>query len=143
NGTQDILWGDASIMYASTHQAPLYPGTGAVAETGEHGTIVNAPLASGDGAEQFTAAFEEVILPKLDAFKPELLVVSAGFDMHTRDPLANIHLHEPDFVWATEQLMELAERRAGGRLVSLLEGGYDLQGLSRSVAAHVSTLMQA
>lgn len=143
NGTQDILWNDPSIMYASTHQAPLYPGTGAVIETGEHDTIVNAPLASGDGAEQFNEAFVEVLLPRLHAFKPDLVIISAGFDMHSRDPLANIHLHEPDFVWVTEKLMKLAEATAGGRVVSLLEGGYDLQGLSRSVAAHVSTLMQA
>lgn len=143
NGTQDILWNDPTVMYASAHQAPLYPGTGAVIDTGEHDTIVNAPLASGDGAEQFTDAFTSVILPRLHAFKPDLVIVSAGFDMHTRDPLANIHLHEPDFVWITEQLMELAEQTAGGRLVSLLEGGYDLTGLSRSVAAHVGALMQA
>jgi acetoin utilization deacetylase AcuC-like enzyme len=142
NGTQDILWSDASIMYASTHQAPLYPGTGAVSDTGEHGTIVNAPLASGDGAEEFNAAMREAILPKLRSFKPDLVIISAGFDMHTRDPLANIHLKEEDFVWVTEQLMELAEQTCGGRVVSLLEGGYDLQGLSQSVAAHVSTLMQ-
>lgn len=143
NGTQDILWNDATVMYASTHQAPLYPGTGAVQETGEHGTIVNAPLASGDGAEAFTEAFSTVILPRLHDFDPDLVILSAGFDAHTRDPLANIHLHEADFVWVTEQLMELAEQKAGGRLVSLLEGGYDLTGLSRSVAAHVATLMQA
>ncbi|MBV6658555.1 MAG: histone deacetylase family protein [Devosiaceae bacterium] len=143
NGTQDILWNDATVLYASTHQAPLYPGTGAVNETGEHDTIVNAPLASGDGREQFCAAFEEVLLPKLHDFAPDLVVISAGFDMHTRDPLANIHLEEPDFVWVTEKLMELAAQKAGGRVVSLLEGGYDLQGLSRSVAAHVHTLMQA
>ena len=143
NGTQDILWNDPTVLYASTHQAPLYPGTGAVTETGEHGTIVNAPLASGDGKDQFCAAFEEVLLPRLHGFNPDLVVISAGFDMHTRDPLANIHLHEPDFVWVTEKLMELAAQKAGGRVVSLLEGGYDLQGLSRSVAAHVATLMTA
>lgn len=143
NGTQDILWNDPSVMYASTHQAPLFPGTGAVIETGEHDTIVNAPLASGDGAEQFNAAFTEVILPKLYDYNPDLVIISAGFDAHTRDPLANIHLHETDFVWITEQLMELAAQKANGRLVSLLEGGYDLTGLSRSVAAHVATLMQA
>lgn len=143
NGTQDILWADPSVMYASTHQAPLYPGTGAVNDTGEHGTIVNAPLASGDGSEQFNDAFVDVILPRLHIFKPDLIVISAGFDMHTRDPLANIHLHEPDFVWVTEQLMELAAKTADGRVVSLLEGGYDLQGLSRSVAAHVGALMDA
>ena len=143
NGTQHILWNDPAVMYASTHQMPLYPGTGAVNETGEHGTIVNAPLASGDGTEQFNAAVSQALLPRLYDFKPDLVVISAGFDMHSRDPLANIHLHEADFVWITEQLLELAARTAGGRVVSLLEGGYDLRGLSRSAAAHIETLMQA
>lgn len=143
NGTQDIVWNDPTIMYASAHQAPLFPGTGAKTETGEHDTVVNAPLASGDGRAEFASAFGEVLLPKLEAFGPDLVVISAGFDMHTRDPLANIHLDETDFAWITEQLMGLAERKAGSRVVSLLEGGYDLHGLSRSVAAHVRTLMQA
>ena len=143
NGTQDIVWNDPTIFYASTHQAPLYPGTGGKYETGESDNIVNAPLASGDGAEAFREAFETVILPKLDAYRPDLVIISAGFDAHTRDPLANIHLVEEDFAWVTEKLLQIAQKRAGGRLVSLLEGGYDLKGLAHSAAAHVSTLMKA
>ena len=143
NGTQDIVWNDPTIMYASTHQAPLYPGTGGKYETGESHNIINAPLASGDGAEAFRAAFEEEVLPKLDAFRPDLIIISAGFDAHTRDPLANIHLVEDDFAWVTEKLLEIGDKHAGGRVVSLLEGGYDLKGLAQSTAAHVSTLMKA
>jgi acetoin utilization deacetylase AcuC-like enzyme len=142
NGTQDIFWSDASVMYCSTHQMPLYPGTGARSERGDHDTIVNAPLAPGDGGDRFREAFEAAILPRLDAFRPDLVIVSAGFDAHWRDPLANLQLTEADFAWATLKLMDLAERHAGGRLVSLLEGGYDLEGLSKSVAAHVTALMQ-
>jgi acetoin utilization deacetylase AcuC-like enzyme len=129
-------------MYSSTHQMPLYPGTGAVGERGEHDTIVNAPLRPGDGGSQFREAFESRILPRLREFSPDLVVISAGFDAHTRDPLANLNLVEADFAWATQQLMALADKSAQGRVVSLLEGGYDLQGLAASVAAHVNTLMR-
>lgn len=142
NGTQEIFWGDASVLYASTHEMPLYPGTGAPSERGEHGTIVNAPLRAGDGADAFRDAFESAILPRLADFRPDLVIISAGFDAHWRDPLANINLKEADFTWATQKLMELADRHAGGRLVSLLEGGYDLEGLSKSTAAHVMALMR-
>jgi acetoin utilization deacetylase AcuC-like enzyme len=141
NGTQDICWDDPSILYCSTHEMPLYPGTGAPSERGEHGTIVNVALAGGDGSDQFREAFGEAILPRIESFRPDLVVISAGFDAHWRDPLANLNLTEADFVWATKQLMDIADRSCGGRVVSLLEGGYDLQGLSRSVAAHVETLM--
>jgi acetoin utilization deacetylase AcuC-like enzyme len=143
NGTQDIFWADKSVMYCSTHQMPLFPGTGASGERGEHDTIVNAPLKSEDGSAQFRAAFENVILPQLQKFSPELVIISAGFDAHHRDPLASINLHAEDFGWVTKKLMDLAERSAGGRVVSVLEGGYDLQGLKESVAAHVSALMGA
>jgi acetoin utilization deacetylase AcuC-like enzyme len=143
NGTQDIFWADKSVMYCSTHQMPLFPGTGASGERGEHDTIVNAPLKSEDGSAQFHAAFENVILPQLQKFSPELVIISAGFDAHHRDPLASINLHAEDFGWVTRKLMDLAERSAGGRVVSVLEGGYDLQGLKESVAAHVSALMGA
>jgi acetoin utilization deacetylase AcuC-like enzyme len=142
NGTQDIFWNDASVMYCSTHQMPLYPGTGAASEVGAKNTIVNAPLSPGDGGEEFRAAMEAVILPRLQGFAPDLLIISAGFDAHMRDPLANLNFLEADYVWATQKLMELADRRAGGRVVSLLEGGYDLEGLSKSVAAHVTALMR-
>jgi acetoin utilization deacetylase AcuC-like enzyme len=143
NGTQDIFWADPTVMYASTHQMPLYPGTGAVIETGEAGTIVNAPLRSGDGGAEFKEAMETVVLPRMADFRPDLVLISAGFDAHHRDPLGGLNLTEADFAWATARLMDIADRHADGRLVSVLEGGYDLEGLARSVAAHVMTLMRA
>lgn len=141
NGSQDIFWDDKDVMYASTHQMPLYPGTGARNERGNHDTIVNVPLRPYDDGAVFREAFEIGILSRLDAFAPDLIVISAGFDAHKLDPLANLMLDESDFGWATRKLMELADRHAGGRVVSVLEGGYDLEGLSRSVAAHVDALM--
>jgi acetoin utilization deacetylase AcuC-like enzyme len=143
NGSQEIFWSDKTVMYCSTHQMPLFPGTGAVGETGDHNTIVNAPLRPGDGGAAFRAAFETRILPRLGEFRPELVIISAGFDAHMRDPLANINLAEADFIWATQKIMDLADGCAGGRVISLLEGGYDLQALGNSVAAHVATLMHA
>jgi acetoin utilization deacetylase AcuC-like enzyme len=142
NGSQEIFWSDPNVMYCSTHQMPLYPGTGSTSERGEHDNIVNAPLAPGDGGAEFREAMLSVILPRLDAFGPDLIVISAGFDAHTRDPLANLNFEEADFAWATQRIMEIADRRAGGRVVSVLEGGYDLEGLSRSAAAHVTALMR-
>jgi acetoin utilization deacetylase AcuC-like enzyme len=142
NGSQEIFWSDASVMYCSTHEMPLYPGTGARSERGEHDNIVNAPLSAGDGGAEFRQAFESVIVPRLEAFRPDLIVISAGFDAHMRDPLANLNLSEPDYAWVTQKLMEIADRHASGRIVSVLEGGYDLQGLSQSVAAHVTALMR-
>jgi acetoin utilization deacetylase AcuC-like enzyme len=141
NGTQDIFWRDASVLYCSTHEAPLYPGTGDVSETGEHGNIVNAPLNAGDGGEAFREVLESVVIPRIDAFSPDLIVISAGFDAHWRDPLADLNLTESDFAWATRKLMALADRHCGQRIVSLLEGGYDLEGLSKSVAFHLDALM--
>ncbi|TIU51355.1 MAG: histone deacetylase family protein [Mesorhizobium sp.] len=141
NGTQDIFWDDPSVLYCSTHQMPLYPGTGAKNETGA-GNIVNAPLAPQTGSEVFRDAFLSRVLPSLDNFAPDLIIISAGFDAHHRDPLAEINLTEDDFDWATGQLMQRAARHGGNRLVSLLEGGYDLQGLAFSVAAHVGRLMK-
>jgi len=142
NGSQDIFWSDKTVMYCSTHQMPLYPGTGARNERGEHDTVVNAPLSPGDGGAKFREAFESVILPRLRDFRPELIVISAGFDAHQRDPLANLNLLEADFAWATQKIMEVAQASANGHVVSMLEGGYDLEGLSNSAAAHVSALMQ-
>ena len=142
NGSQDIFWADKSVMYCSTHEMPLYPGTGSISERGEFNTVVNAPLRAGDGGDAFREAFETVILPRLREFKPDILLISAGFDAHTRDPLANLNLVEADFAWVTQKLMDIAEQSAQGRIVSMLEGGYDLQGLSRSVAAHVTALMR-
>jgi acetoin utilization deacetylase AcuC-like enzyme len=141
NGSQEIFWADKSVMYCSTHQMPLFPGSGAVIESGTHNTVVNAPLRPGDGGEAFRAAFEDRILPRLREFRPELVIISAGFDAHMRDPLASINLTEDDFVWVTQKLMDVADHCAEGRVVSLLEGGYDLRALGNSVAAHVATLM--
>ncbi len=141
NGTQDIFWADKSVMYCSTHQMPLFPGTGASGERGEHDTIVNAPLRPEDGSAKFRAAFDNLILPQLTKFAPELVIISAGFDAHRRDPLANINLEAADFGWVTQKLMDIADTSAGGRIVSVLEGGYDLQGLQESAAAHVTALM--
>ena len=140
NGTQDIFWEDPSVLFASTHQMPLYPGTGALRETGQ-GNIFNAPLSPGDGSDHFKEAFETRILPAVDRFSPDLILVSAGFDAHFRDPLANIELIDDDFSWATGKVMELADRHCDNRLVSLLEGGYDLTGLAESAASHVRRLM--
>ncbi|MFZ0840508.1 MAG: histone deacetylase family protein [Xanthobacteraceae bacterium] len=142
NGTQEIFWSDPTVMYCSTHEMPLYPGTGARSERGEHNTIVNAPLRAGDAGDAFRAAFEQTILPRLREFGPDLVVISAGFDAHLRDPLANLNLVEADYAWVTQKLMEIADAKADGRVVSLLEGGYDLQGLAASVAAHVTALMR-
>jgi acetoin utilization deacetylase AcuC-like enzyme len=141
NGTQDIFWSEPDLFYGSTHQMPLYPGTGAAGETGV-GNIFNAPLRPGDSGEEFRAAMDTVILPALERFSPDLVIISAGFDAHIRDPLANLNLVEDDFAWATTRMMEVANRACEGRVVSLLEGGYDLVGLAGSVAAHVRALMQ-
>jgi acetoin utilization deacetylase AcuC-like enzyme len=142
NGTQACVWSDPTILYASTHQMPLYPGTGAASERGV-GNVFNAPLAPGTGSVEFDQAFSEVVLPAVDKFAPDLIVISAGFDAHWRDPLASLNLDEDDYASATRLLMDLADRHAGRRIVSVLEGGYDLQALADSAAAHVKTLMAA
>ena len=142
NGTQDIFWNEKNLLFASTHQMPLYPGTGALSETGV-GNIWNAPLRPGDDGEAFREAFKSRILPALHDFRPDLVLVSAGFDAHRDDPLANLELVEADFAWATQQLAEIADRLSGGRLVSFLEGGYNLTALARSVGVHVKVLMDA
>jgi len=142
NGSQDIFWSDRTVLYCSTHEMPLYPGTGAITERGQFNNIVNAPLRAGDDGDQFRNAFETTILPRLREFKPDVLIISAGFDAHTRDPLANLNLVEADFTWVTQKLMQIADENCNGRIVSMLEGGYDLQGLSQSVAAHVTALMR-
>ena len=142
NGTQHIFWSDPHVMYTSTHEMPNYPGTGSIGERGEFDQIVNAPLRAGDGGDTFREAMDVAILPRIDGFKPDLVIISAGFDAHRRDPLGNLNLVEADYAWATRKLMELAQKHCGGRVVSVLEGGYDLEGLARSVAAHVTTLME-
>jgi acetoin utilization deacetylase AcuC-like enzyme len=142
NGTQEIFWSDKGLFLGSTHQMPLYPGTGALSETGV-GNIFNAPLRPGDGGDPFKEAFESRILPALRNFDPDVVLISAGFDAHKDDPLANLQLVEPDFAWATAKIAEVADAHAGGRVVSMLEGGYNLAALAKSVAVHVGVLMQA
>jgi acetoin utilization deacetylase AcuC-like enzyme len=127
-------------MYASSHQMPLYPGTGAASEHGD-GNIVNAPLALGAGSIEFRAAWDKSLLPELDMFRPQLLLISAGFDAHARDPLAQLQLAPGDYAWITQRLCELADRHAEGRIVSALEGGYDLIALGECTAAHVAALV--
>ena len=140
NGTQARFADDSSLFYASTHQYPLYPGTGAASETGV-GNIVNVPLRPMAGSQDFRLGFTRQILPALDAFRPEMLLISAGFDAHRSDPLAQLLLDESDYTWVTEQLLAIARAHAGGRVVSTLEGGYDLHALGASVAAHLRVLM--
>jgi acetoin utilization deacetylase AcuC-like enzyme len=141
NGTQDIFQDDPSVLFCSTHQFPLYPGTGAKDEIGV-GNIVNAPLSPNTGSREFREAFNSRVLPALDNFRPDLILISAGFDAHFRDPLAEINLDEADFDWATGKLMERAERYCDHRLVSVLEGGYDLEGLSQSASTHITRLLK-
>ncbi len=139
NGTQARFAEDDTLFYGSSHQFPWYPGTGAAHETGM-GNIVNLPLAAGSGSAEFRAGMTARILPALDAFKPDFVLISAGFDAHREDPLAQINLTEDDYDWITRELMQIAEKHAGGRVVSVLEGGYNLSALGRSAAAHVGAL---
>jgi acetoin utilization deacetylase AcuC-like enzyme len=141
-GTQAVVEPDASLFYGSTHQYPLYPGTGFARERGSDGNVVNVPLRPNSGSDEFRAAWSGRILPELDRFAPELLIVSAGFDAHRRDPLAQLRLETEDFHWVTEELLSIADRHAGGRVVSALEGGYDLEALAAASAAHVRALMR-
>lgn len=142
NGTQDIFWDDSSVLFCSTHQMPLYPGTGARDETGTKNNVVNAPLSPNVGSDHFREAFKSRVLPALHDFAPDLILISAGFDAHHRDPLAQINLVGEDFDWATGRLMEVADRFAHNRVVSLLEGGYDLEGLAESAGLHILRLMK-
>ena len=140
NGTQEAFAQNPQVLYASTHQAPWYPGTGSASETGV-GNIMNAPLQAGSGAKEFRAALTERILPFIDQFAPELVLISAGFDAHRDDPLGGLKLEDEDYAWVTRELMKLADKHCGGRVVSALEGGYDLDALGNSVAAHVRALL--
>jgi len=142
NGTQDLVEDDARILFCSTHQSPLYPGTGAAHETGAHNNVLNVPLPDGAGTKAFCDAMTRVVLPRVDAFKPEFLLISAGFDAHKDDPLAGMNLTTDDFAWITSELCDLADRHCQGRVVSSLEGGYDLAALGASVAAHVNVLKE-
>ena len=142
NGTSEILWNEPRALFASTHQMPLYPGTGQAGETGSHDQIVNVPLGPGDGGVEFRRAMTETILPRVEQHRPDCIFISAGFDAHRRDPLANLVLETEDFAWATEAICDLADTVCGGRVVSTLEGGYDLDGLADSVCAHLRELMR-
>ncbi len=143
NGTQAFFWADRNLLFASTHQMPLFPGTGHPNETGVANNIVNAPLRHGDDGAVFREAFQSRIFPALHNFQPDLLIISAGFDAHHKDPLGGIELVEDDFEWVTYKLAEIAHKYAAGRIVSVLEGGYHLNALGDSVAVHLKALMDA
>ena len=142
NGTQAMFVDDPDLFYASSHQSPCYPGTGESWEHGVADNIVNAPLRPRDGSAAFRAAWSNIILPALDRFAPGLLIISAGFDAHIADPLAQLRLETTDFAWITDELVAVADRHSGGRVVSVLEGGYDLDALAASAAVHVRGLMR-
>lgn len=142
NGTQDLLWNEPRCLFASSHQMPLYPGSGAPAERGAHGQILNVPLREGSGGAAMRAAYEAQILPALQAWRPELILISAGFDAHARDPLAGLRWQAEDYEWLTARICDVAGAHAGGRVVSTLEGGYDLDALAACVAAHVGVLQE-
>jgi acetoin utilization deacetylase AcuC-like enzyme len=143
NGTQAMFEEDAELFFASSHQAPLYPGTGRPQERGRANNIVNATLDPGDGGHEFRQAWDNTVLPALDAFRPDFILISAGFDAHRRDPLANLNLTEADYAWVTEKVCAIAKQHCAGRVVSTLEGGYDLKALADSSVAHVKALMAA
>lgn len=142
NGTQDLLWNEERTFFCSSHQMPLYPGTGGAHETGAFDNVLNAPLAPMTGGREMRRAWGDMILPAVDDFAPELIIISAGFDAHADDPLANLNWREDDFRWVTEAICEVAESHAQGRVVSTLEGGYDLDALAASGAAHVKALKE-
>lgn len=143
NGTQSSFYDDAGLFFGSSHQWPAYPGSGRADETGAGNSNCNVPLAPGAGSREFRATWEGTILPALQSFSPELVVISAGFDAHARDPLANLEVQTEDYGWVTTQIMAVADVCCGGRVVSSLEGGYDLQALASSAASHVDSLMEA
>ena len=140
-GTQAVVEPDRNLFYASTHQYPLYPGTGSPREHGVANNVINVPLPAGAGSKEFRAAWAERILPALNRFAPELVIISAGFDAHAADPLAQLEVETEDFIWLTTEFLEAADRHAKGRVVSVLEGGYDLDALAEAVSTHVQTLM--
>ena len=142
NGTQEILWDDPNVLFVSTHQMPLWPGSGTHEEHGKHQNILNIPIQANTDGPAFRQKFDEIILPRLDSYKPEILIISAGFDAHYKDPLANIELMTEDYEWITHRLCDIADEHADGRLISSLEGGYNLAALAESVAVHVKVLME-
>lgn len=142
NGTQEILWDNPNVLFVSTHQMPLWPGSGTHEEHGKHQNILNIPIQANTDGPAFRQKFDEIILPRLDSYKPEILIISAGFDAHYKDPLANIELMTEDYEWITHRLCDIADEHADGRLISSLEGGYNLAALAESVAVHVKVLME-
>jgi acetoin utilization deacetylase AcuC-like enzyme len=142
NGTQALLWNESRALFFSSHQNPLWPGTGMSEETGGHNNIHNLPLPPHSDGRLMRATYEAQVFPVIERFKPQLIIISAGFDAHMADPLAQLNWATDDFVWLTEKLCDLAEEHCEGRVVSTLEGGYDLSALAASVAAHVSVLME-
>ena len=143
NGTQDLLWNEERSLFASSHQSPLWPGSGGAHETGAHDNVMNVPLAPMTGGAEMRRAWGDMILPAIDDFAPELIIVSAGFDAHAADPLANLNWSEADFSWVTRAICEVAAVHAQGRVVSTLEGGYDLHALAASTAVHVNALRES
>ena len=142
NGTQDLLWEESRVLFCSSHQMPLYPGSGAAHDTGAHGNVLNVPLDPDTGSDVMRRVYEREIFPEIDRFKPELILVSAGFDAHAADPLASLNWTTDDFAWLTHKICDLADVHCAGRVVSTLEGGYDLKALAESVAAHVDVLRE-
>lgn len=140
NGTQDLLWNEPRCLFVSSHQMPLYPGSGATTEKGAYGQILNVPLREGSGGPEMRLAYETLVLPALAAWRPELILISAGFDAHADDPLAGLNWQAEDYAWLTRQICDLAAAHCDGRVVSCLEGGYDLPALQACVAAHVGVL---
>ena len=141
NGTQNILWNEPGMFYASTHQEHAYPNTGLAGETGGAGRVVNIPLPAGTGPDAFRTAFNAALIPELREFRPEFLVISAGFDAHAADPLAHLRLNAADFGWITRRILDVAAECCEHRVVSVLEGGYDLAALAASAREHVRALM--
>ncbi|MBR9650292.1 histone deacetylase family protein [Thalassovita aquimarina] len=142
NGTQDLLWNEEKVLFFSSHQLPLWPGTGSEKERGKYDQIVNLPLAPGSGSLEMRNTYTRRVFPMIDAFRPELILISAGFDAHRADPLAQLEWETDDYTWITEQICDLAAKHCGGRVASTLEGGYDLTSLAASAAAHVQVLME-
>lgn len=142
NGTQDLLWDEPRVLFISSHQMPLYPGTGAAQERGAHGQILNLPLRAGSGGAAMRAIYEAQVFPALQAFQPEFILISAGFDAHADDPLAGLNWQHQDYAWLTRRLLDVADAHCGGRVVSTLEGGYDLEALEDSVAAHLGAMKE-
>lgn len=142
NGTQDLLWNEPRALFVSSHQMPLWPGSGAAAERGGSDNVLNVPLGTGTGGDTMRAAYEAQVFPRLRAFAPSLIVLSAGFDAHAADPLAGLCWQTEDFAWLTRELMTVAREICGGRVVSTLEGGYDLEALAASAAVHLSEMQE-